>query len=85
MKKLALLAAVSFLFVACNEPAKTDVKTADTVAVAKLDTVKAVDTTLKADTTKKADTVKVDTTKKADTAKKADKKPATKATSTKAK
>lgn len=87
MKKLALLAAVSFLFVACNnEPAKTEVKT-DSVSVAKPDTTVKVDTAKK-DTAKKVDSVKVDTAKKIDTAKKADKKPEAKkpaATATKAK
>lgn len=78
MKKLALLAAVSFLFVACNEPAKTDAVKTDSVAVAKVDSTVKVDTTKKVDTAVKVDTTKkIDTAKKVDTAKKADKKPAT--------
>ncbi|MBK9576100.1 MAG: hypothetical protein IPK50_23235 [Fibrobacterota bacterium] len=82
MKKLALLAAVSFLFVACNSEApKPEVKN-DTTVVAKPDTTVKLDTAKK-DTVKK-DTVKADTAKK-DTAKKAEKKPAAKATATKAK
>lgn len=86
MKKLALLAAVSFLFVACNETPKTETPKTDSVSVAKPDTIVKVDTAKK-DTAKKVDSVKVDTTKKIDTAKKADKKPEAKkpATATKAK
>lgn len=82
MKKLALLAAVSFLFVACNEAPKPETAKIDSAVVAKPDTTVKLDTAKK-DTAKK-DTVKADTAKK-DTAK-AEKKPeAKKATSTKAK
>ena len=61
MKKLALIAAASFLFVACDNKPKEEA-TKDTTAV--------VVDTAKKDTAKK-DTVKADTAKK-DTAKKAD-------------
>ncbi|HOX51915.1 MAG TPA: hypothetical protein PKY05_10535 [Fibrobacteria bacterium] len=81
MKKLALLAAVSFLFVACNEAPKPDANKVDSTVVAKVDSTVKVDSA-KVDSAKE-DTVKVDSAKK-DTVK-AEKKAEKKATSTKAK
>ena len=66
MKKLALIAAASFLFVACDNKPKEEA-TKDTTAVV-VDTAKK--DTAKKDTAAKADTAKKDTAKKADAPKK---------------
>ena len=61
MKKLAIIAAASFLFVACDKKTES-AATKDTTAVV-VDTAKKIDTAKK-DTAKK-DTAKKDTAKKA--------------------